>query len=199
MGFVAGLSVPPAAAVQSVVSANLLKYIVPDASLCYSADSPSGQNREPATQRNSARFLSVLGVFLFQKPGTTDLSMFRSGQGAVIHPVSQPLAFHGIAAGLGVPPAASIQPVVSALLEKKMFRTSQNILAQAWGRHSVLSCLPVFQRASLISATSGPSGLLPSNRYQTLSPSLVTPRHSSARLLRVLRLFQAGLGPQISA
>ena len=132
--------------------------------------------------------------FFSKKPGTTHLSMFCSGQRAVIHPVSQPLAIHGIGAGPGVPPAASIHPV-SVLLEKKLFRTSQEILRQASGRHSHLCCLPVFHRASLISATSGPSGMLPSN--ETLSPCLVTHRHSSATLQIVLRFFQAGLGPQI--
>ena len=45
-------------------------------------------------------------IFFPSKPGTADFSMFRSGQHAMIHPVSQPLAVHGIAAGPGVPPAA---------------------------------------------------------------------------------------------
>ena len=82
------------------------------------------------------------------------------------------------------------------LVEKIFFRTSQTILRQAWGRHSHLCCLPVFHRASFMSAISGPSGMLPSNEARSLS--LVTHRQSSTRLQTILRFLQAGLGPQIS-
>ena len=47
--------------------------------------------------------------------------MFYSGQRALIHPVSEPVALHGIAAGLGVPPAAPIQLGSLSYLEKSIF------------------------------------------------------------------------------
>ena len=52
------------------------------------------------------------------------------------------------------------------------------------GRHSQLCCLPVFHSASLIIATSGQSGMLQSNGFETPSPSLVTtgPLHQSSLL-----------------
>ena len=108
MGFAAGPGVPPAAAIQPVVSSNLVRYIVPRRCLpLLQRRQPQWQIWEPATQRDPARFVSVqYSTVRYSKPGTTDLSMFLSGQRTVFHPVSQPLAIHGIAAGPEVPPAA---------------------------------------------------------------------------------------------
>ena len=88
-------------------------------------------------------------------------------------------------------------PACVSVFQEKIFSHLTDNFRQAWGCHFHLCCLPVFRRAFLISATSGPSGMLPSN--ETLSPSPVTHRHSSAMLQTVLRFFQASLGPHISA
>ena len=81
--------------------------------------------------------------------GATDFSMFRSGQSAVIHSVIRPIAVAWD----------------SCLFENIIIAhfTELNFFKQAWGHHFQLCCVPGFHNASLISATSGPSGMLRSN------------------------------------
>ena len=62
-----------------------------------------------------------------------------------------------------------IQPIAvawdSCLFDKNFIAhfTELNFFKQAWGHHFQLCCVPGFHNASLISATSGPSGMLRSN------------------------------------
>ena len=62
-----------------------------------------------------------------------------------------------------------IQPIAvawdSCLFDKIFIAhfTELNFFKQAWGHHFQLCCVPGFHNASLISATSGPSGMLRSN------------------------------------
>ena len=121
--------------------------------------------------------------------------MFGPGHRAVIHAVNPPLALHGIAASPGVPPAAPIRSASLSYLKKKTIFFSHFTDNSQEASH--VCCLPVSHRAPLISATSGPSSMLPSN--ETISPSLVSHRQPSTRLQTILRFFQADLGPRTSA
>ena len=75
--------------------------------------------------------------------------MLCSGQSAVIHSVSLPIA---VACN-----SCLFQNIIVAHF------TELNFFKQAWGHHFQPCCVPVFHNASLIRATSGPSGMLQSN------------------------------------